>query len=511
MSENADARLNLKKTYLKILLVFLSILILLFVYGAGYIVLPLSIYGSFQYKNCGSVLTLHKVYTGLYPELIEDKTLLDQVRECETYVSAAANEQEGSWRAAYDAYQVYGSTYPNGLYAKEVHEHSAIVLLNIVKEQVEQRKYEEAITNLNLIPSDYSDTSVSAQVWTLASATYIPWGRDLREAGDFEGSERVLNDFKSWSQNYQKPDLATEAQRELVQTYLAWGLDLQSQKQFESGLAKLELAVAADPQAQFDSATKVKASRSGLFVEWGNDLLERREFPAAIQKFEQAVARAEGGTSENARDALANGHIQWASHLRGTEDFTGALEHLRSAKQASASDTMNTSVDTALQATHLAFSKSTGQQARRAIREALKTVCEKHEVPDLPIFGLNKDSIRFGIYGVEDKLPENLAAPTPGEMHYVACITVDDRTIQSREHRNIVLKVRGGYYYTVVQQFRVQIIWDVRLLQVDTNKSVAERTFTGAPPPPFPEQGGNYFYGPTPMEEFTVWLQSVVP
>ncbi|RPH69356.1 hypothetical protein EHM76_07175 [bacterium] len=145
------------------------------------------------------------------------------------------------------------------------------------------------------------------------------------------------------------------------------------------------------------------------------------------------------------------------------------------------------------------------------MKEALQAVCKEREAPDLPIFGLNKDAIRFGIHGIEDPLPENLAARTPGEMHYVACITADNRTIQSREQKVIVLKVARGYFYTVVEQFRVQVVWNVRLLKVDTLKSAAEQTFTGAPPPPFSDSGGNYFFGPTPMEEFTSWLESVIP
>jgi hypothetical protein len=96
-------------------------------------------------------------------------------------------------------------------------------------------------------------------------------------------------------------------------------------------------------------------------------------------------------------------------------------------------------------------------------------------------------------------------------MHYVACITTDNRTVESRVHKNIVLKVSRGYYYTLVEQFRVQVIWDVDLLKVDTGKSVAKKTLTGETPPSFSDAGGNYFYGKAPMEEFSAWLQSVIP
>lgn len=510
MSENTAAPLHTRKLYIRILLLVAVVLILLLVYGAGTIVLPLSIQTSFWNKNCSLALTLHQAYTGLYPESIRDKTLSNPIHECEAYVLAASNEEAQNWREAYDDYQVYLSTYPSGLYAAEAYEHSAVALVGIAKDQAERKEYEDAVTNLNLIITSYSDAEISAEVWTLLPSVYIAWGADLREAGDFTKAQQVLDDFKNWSLTYQRNDSVIDAQRELVQMYLAWSLDLQSQKQFESALAKLELAEAADPQSQTDSAAQIKASESGLFIEWGNDLLRQNKFPEAIEQLKQAASRAEVDRNGDARDALANGYIQWASALSSTEDFRGALEQLDLAARAASSDAVKESVETALQATYLAFSKSTGPQAQRALKEALQAVCEKGQAPDLPILGLDKDSIRFGSYGAEDQLPEDLAARTPGEVHYIACIKVEDRTIQTREHKNIVLKVRGGYYYTLVQQYRVQIIWNVRLLQVDTGKSVAEQTFTGAQPPPFPEEGGNYFYGPTPMEEFMAWLRSFI-
>ena len=213
---------------------------------------------------------------------------------------------------------------------------------------------------------------------------------------------------------------------------------------------------------------------------------------------------------ESAGDALANGQVRWADQLSAGEDFQGALEHLGLAKEAAISGTMTKSVETALKDTYLAFSKSSGPQARRAMKEVLKTICDDHDAPDLPIFGLNQDSIRFAIYGVDEKLPENLTAKTPGEMHYVACVTTDNKTVEKRLHKNIVLQWGRIQYYTFVEQFRVQVIWDVRLLKTDTSESAAEETFKGAPPPPFAETGGNYFYGLPPLEEFTVWLQSIL-
>lgn len=510
MSEIIEAPTKKTKSRIIVLIVLLlSVLLLFLVYGAGVIGLPVLILSNFQNRNCDSVLTLDNIYISLYPKFIEDQTLLAPVQECEAYVAAIAKEETKSWQEAYEAYQAYASTYPNGLYATEVHQRSAAVLLNLANEQIEQKKYEEALANLNLIVASYSDTAVITDAWHLFPSVYTPWGAGLREAGDFAKSEQILNEFKTWSLTNQQTEAATASQRELAQTYLAWGLDLQSQAQFENAIAKFELAAAADPQSQFDSAAKIKAGQSGAYIDWGNDLLEQDEFPVAIEKFELAISTSAGTNEASAADALANGQIQWAHKLSADEDFEGALEHLESAKEAAGTEAMKKSVEIALQDTYLAFSKSGGPQARRAMKEVLTTVCEDQSEPDLPIFGLNQDSVRFAIYGVDDKLPENLAAKTPGEMHYIACVKTDNRTIETRMHKRVVLDFGRFQYYVLVEQFRVQVIWDARLFKTDTGKSVAEQTFTGVQPPPFAENAGDYFYGPAPMDEFTAWLQSI--
>jgi tetratricopeptide (TPR) repeat protein len=510
MSEIVHTPAKPQKSYTKTLVVVLSILLLLLVYGAGIFILPMSVSFSYQSRNCDSILILHKIYTSLYPNFIEDKTLLSPAQECEAYNLAVSNEAMGSWQEAYDAYQAYSSAYPNGLYANEAHQQSAVALINLAQDQIEQQRYEEALVHLNLITASYSDTDVITDAWNLFPSVYTRWGKRLREAGDFTRSEQILNDFMTWSLTNQKGDNTTDAQRELAQTYSAWGLDLQSQNQFENALAKFELAVSADPQSQFDSTAAVKSGQSRLYVEWGNDLLEQDQFSVAIEKFKLAVSKSDGTDDHSAGDALANGQIQWAHRLSAEEDFLGALEHVGFAEEAAASETMKKSVDAALQDTYIAFSKSSGSQARQAMQDALAAVCEKQKVPDLPIFGLNKDSIRLGIYGVDDQLPENLAAKTPGEMHYVACVIPDNRTIESRYYREIVLKVTRGYYYTLVEQFRVQVTWNIDLLKIDTSQSVAKQGLTGELPPPFAENGNRYFYGPTPIDELVLWLPSAI-
>ena len=65
MSEITAAPLHTPKSRLKIVLLVLSLLLLLLVYGAGMLALPALILTNYQSKNCDSVLTLDKIYTHL--------------------------------------------------------------------------------------------------------------------------------------------------------------------------------------------------------------------------------------------------------------------------------------------------------------------------------------------------------------------------------------------------------------------------------------------------------------
>ena len=202
-----------------------------------------------------------------------------------------------------------------------------------------------------------------------------------------------------------------------------------------------------DRAGSLDPASEAIERKQNLYIDWGNDLLERSEFPVAIEKFELAVSQMGDQSGDVARDTLANGHLQWATDLPAAEDFLGAFERLQTAKETAATDDMKKSGDTALDETYPAFSNSTGPQARQTMRDILKTICEDKDVAEMPIFCLDEDSIRFGIYGVEDKLPENLAAKTPGEMHYIACILPENEIVESRKDGCIVGKIVGRFLY----------------------------------------------------------------
>jgi hypothetical protein len=147
------------------------------------------------------------------------------------------------------------------------------------------------------------------------------------------------------------------------------------------------------------------------------------------------------------------------------------------------------------------------------MREAMIAVCKKKDAPKLPIFGINPDVIRFGIYGVDEPLPESLAARTPGEMHFIGCVNPESHILEQKYQGNMVLGTRG-HYKTITLQ-RVQILWDVSLRESDTLKEYASTIIAGGMPPPYPtvnqDPGNGILEGAPPsIDELADWLQSVV-
>lgn len=504
-----------RKLNSRVLLALLSILLLLLGYGVAFIVLPISILSQFQKGNCDSVLSLHRTYTALYPGFLEDQSIVGPVTECGVYTQAVSNEAQGLWRESFDEYQAYLRVYPNGLHAKEAHEHSAIALMNIVKSQTGLKQYEQALSNLNLITSQYSDIGVNAEAWAYFPLVYTSWGNDMRELGEFERAELVFKDFLTWSQTNRQAEAEMDASRELARTYLEWGLAVSSRKQFEIALAKFDLAAAADPRAQPDFADKVRSGQRQAYLGWGKDLVALKEFPSAIEKFERAVALLDGHDDDAARDELVDGHIQWALHLNMAEDFKASLEQLKIAADLPATDGMKQNVETARDETYLAFSNSSGSQARQSIKDALETVCERGEAPELPIFGINKDSIRLGLYGLDAKLPETLAAKTPGEMHYIACGELQKRVVDQETRHETFRLSTGPYVWIPFLMQRIQLSWQISLRDVVTGKEVKTTVLQGGAPPPFPSQIANYGNGryegaPPDVNLLWKWLESAL-
>jgi tetratricopeptide (TPR) repeat protein len=463
-----------RRTFLFAVIAIVILLALL--YFGGNFVLPALIKSDYDARNCGPALSLNNFYISTYPSAMMDKSITALVNECALYSLATANEEKKAWQDAYNAYKTYTETYPAGLFVKEAHQHSPMALIAWAKELQAQKKYEEAVANLNLVAKNYGDTSAAIQAADLMPEVYTTWSAGLRNSSDFAGSENILMEFKTWAESVNKVEAIKTAHHELAETYLAWGLAFQAKKQFEDAKAKFDLAVATDPQSLADSgpAARAKAAQLKLYSVWGDDFLEQGNFQQAIDRYSTFVVLSEISAQPLAKESIVNAYLKWAASLSASEDFLGALQQVEQAQKNAADDAAKKSIDSATSDTYTAFSKSSGSQAQKAMKDAARKVCEQKKKPDLPIFGLDKDNIRAVTYGISDALPDNVAAKTPGAMHYVACI---ETVVQSVETRTF-------YWAKLVRE---KYTWNVILRLAASGETSVIHSVDGGTPPPLPD------------------------
>jgi tetratricopeptide (TPR) repeat protein len=457
------------------------------------------------------------VYKSIYPSLIQDQTLIGPVRECAIYTLANQREEKGAWRDAYDTYQVYYGTYPNGLFVSEAREHSAVVLVALAEDQATGKQYADAMAILNLVIAKHSETKVAAEVPDITRSLYESWVSDLRALGNFEKATQILTEYKSWVQNNNKTELESGIQLELADIYLEWGLSLQNQNQFDAARVKLDLAAATDPEPASPSgpAAKVKANEAKFQIEWGDYLLIQKDFTGAITRYKNAISLSEDQEKSNIQDSISKVYAQWALSLSEQEDFLGALRQLDEAQKIAVAESVKKLVDDTREEIYLAFSNSVGEQAQKAMKDASRFLCEEHGEPDLPIFGLDSTNVRAQVYGTDQELPENVNAKTPGEMHYVACITEDTKIVGRESHllRDVHLypnlpPVSFNLFFN-----RVQYFWIVSLREINTGKEYKTTTIDGGDPPPIDpnslieHMNSPYFFGTKPdIAGLASWL-----
>jgi len=461
----------------KIILAIIAVFVVLAgIYIAVNLILPSSIKSSYQSKNCEQVISLDSLYTSIYPAFMIDQTTGGLTSECALYLLAVENEEKKAWKDAYNTYQVYTKNYPKGLFENEVQEHSAVVLTAWAKDQLAAGEYRDAITNINTVLQNFGTTEAVEDATALMSEIYTTWAKEKRASSDFAGAEETLKTFKAWAESVQDAEGAQSAQRELADTYLAWGLAFQGQKQFEEAREKLELAISTDPEplAEAGPAVRAKAAQAALYTAWGDTLVEKKDFTGAIDRYQQAVSFSDEEVQPAAKNKVASAYLGWASSLSDSEDFLGALKKIEEAGKNATTDNGKASIETAKADTYSAFSKSSGAQARQAMKDAVKNVCDKKKKPDLPIFALDKEHILAALYGVEDKLPERVAAKTPAELHYVACVELTTETLQKTTF----------LWATFVRE---KYTWNVSLRPINTGQESTKKSIEGGEPPPLPQ------------------------
>ncbi len=498
-------------------IVIVIIVILVLGYVGGYFILPGMVKSAYQDGNCEAVLSRNDIYSRVYPAMITNGRNTALVRECAIYTLGITNEEAGAWHDSYNAFRVYSETYSQGLFAVKAHEHSAIVLMALAKDDAEKKDYLKANDDLDFIMENYGDTATVADAEKLKSDIRMALGTDLRETGDFAGAEQIFKEINVWGQENNREEDVRSSQLELAQTYLTWGLKLQSQKNYAEAKAKFDNAISTDPDPSSESgpAAQAKTSMSSLYVQWGDHLIGQKDFANAMERYKTAASMPGGNNPSSANEIVANGYIQWASELVREEDFLGALVLLDFAQASSSTNSTQTLVDDARSDLYLAFSKSDGEQAQKAMDDAVQIVCEHHIAPSLPIFGLDEKNIRAKAYGAGDQLSGPIAATTPASLHYVACVEEDNRVVGTLTVPVSSREFGGGPGVTVTTYANFQYFWKVVLRKIESGEEVETTTIDGVKPAKLEVFTINFkqynYFGPKPsIADLADWIQTVI-
>lgn len=533
-------------------------------YLGGSILLPNLIHSSYTEKNCEQVLQHNQTLKTWYPEsYISDTGTEALVQECALYTVAQSQEGKEEWEPAYQSYKRYAETFQQGLFVEDAKQAAAKMLLAFAGEQKEQGKYDEAaatalqilkeypdspeadkvvetvtsiyteqgmydeaVAALQGITRDYPNLPVAEQSNHVIADIYLQAGEENRKQGKYADSESSYHKLKEHGQKIGKEAYAQSANTGLAETYLAWGQDMQTQQEYAKALEKYNQAIAAD-KSSGGPGEKAKAQIPNLHTEWGENLLSKDQFNEAIDQYKKAIAVSPSSEQAALKDKISAVYLAQAKASAKQEDFLKAIEQVKQAKEQAGGEEAKAAADVALQETYLAFSKSSGKQAQKAMADAVRNVCERKKAPTLPIFGLDKEKVGTAFFGVDiTSYPDSIKASTPGSLHFVSCV---ERSVVIKGSRELPTVIGNYIVYNpaaglVTKMVREQVIWKVSLININTLASAGSESFKGGEPPAMPEvtkanivaivTGGRYqaFRGSDPdINEIAQWILKHIP
>jgi len=460
-------------------------------YLAGNSIFPSIIKSNYQNKNCDRVIHLNDYYSKYYTaKQIERSGISEQVGECAAYITALDREQQKAWQNAFSNYKKYSESYPSGIFVKDAHEHTALVMTKLAREQLVQKQYSEASQSLKLIFSDYRDTVVAKESGEMLLEVYAAWEKDLRDEGEYADAEKNCLELNDWAQKNFQADAARQANTALAQTYLEWGQAIEKGGDFMEASRKYEQAIQVDPAPDILNSPAFQAQHAlpKLHIAWGDVLFSQQNVDGALGQYQTAIDTSTPDYQPTAKDALANVYLKFATDLASKEDFLGALDQITLAENSAGTGTLKESITETKKNIYAAFSTSSGEQAQAAITAMVKATCEgTDEKTSLPIFGTDAGSIKALLYGVETFLPQEMTAQKPSELRYVICAVETPKEIERFNAAVITVepKNRKEIYRSYATFLRVQYIWDLKIFKVGEDDELAQTTFSGKVPGKF--------------------------
>lgn len=495
------------------------VLLIALYYGIGFY-LTSQINANYTDRDCESVRDLAKSAEKFYPSSIAPLILpaLAQAGECNAYLTAVQHQEAEAWEKAYDGYEEYLTNYPAGIYVTEARENAAATLLAWAEEQLKEEKYGEAVDHLLTLLNKYPQAPSATTARTLVPEYYVTWGKQLRASYAYLEAEEVLWDFQKWATKSGTDEDKKNANLELAWLYLYWARDLAYGEDYEYAVSTYEMVLDLEPTPRASNGPSSFALQElpPARVGWGDDLVAQKKFEEAIEQYQTAISSTKQPSAKSAiQDKIIRAYIKWAGSLADSADFWGALERIDTAEGLAANETVKEDVAAARTQTLEAFSESSLGQARDYMAETAEALVKEAKVPGLPIFGIDTEHVRIypfisdeaHFYGAFGGISEDILPRTPGEMHYVAYITEEERVIESCAYYYI----SGGGYAGKINRHRYY--WEVKLLDVKNGKTVKVKEIAGPAPDicPFTTYIRIDIWGDLPtLADLEVWLRTIV-
>jgi tetratricopeptide (TPR) repeat protein len=377
---------------------------------------------AFAQQKCEAVVQ-YRYFVSLYPQGIFSSTFTgyDQYTECTFKVNVEQAVELENWETVVTLSQGYLAAYPNGVFAAGMNEQTVGALSTWAKELIAGQNYGSGIDKLQQL-----------------------------------------------IEMYPADPTAESAREEILQTYLAWEKELAEAQNYAEAEQKLKSAL-----AYFESdsarASKIKEELVNVYINWGDMQVEIGNIDNAIKNYQQAAEISQSGTDVNL--LIAKAYLKQAIGIADKNDFNRALAKVQEVADTAQAENIKAEANATREKILAAYAASNSLEATEQITAAISMVCEGKR-PELPIFGLDNKNIRFGLITlIPIQLPKDLAAETPGQLHYVACAVEKEKQIQSCPYD-------GGHTL-----YRLRYEWEITLYDVATGEVFTTQTIKGSNPP----------------------------
>ncbi len=399
-------------------------------------------------------------------------------------------------------YSYFASLYPQGLFASTFagYDQYAECRLKLdIDQAVEAKDWETVIALAQEYLTAYPSGTFAADVNQKAASALTAWSKELIVHQDYANG---IEKLKQLIETYPDAPESKSAQDDILQTYLAWTKELTDKQSYSEAEQNLKSALAYF-EADAARGEKVKEELVNVYVSWGDMQIGIGNVDNAITYYQQAGETLPGKTDVDL--LIAKAYLKQALDIANKDDFNRALSKVQELANTAQAENVKAEINAARETILKKYSDSASQQGVEQITNVMPLIC-RGESPELPIFGLDKKNVRFGLVTlIPMQLPKGLAAETPGQLHYVACAVETEKEIQTCPYK-------GGHALT---RFRYE--WTVTLYDILAKTEFNSNVFEGSDPAecktnePFPSGVMNRkSYGGKPtLDQISAWLKEL--